>query len=267
MGPMESMENFFRPLLEEGPAAANPAVFPNTVYNAAGGQVAMLVGATGPASTITVGHAAGSSAISYAYDLVNANRADAVVALAADTLTDTVIRGYRETGLLSNGFALAEGGVALVLERLSAARARGARIYGEVLGYAVTSDGQGVGHLDPMGCGIERAMQLALERAHKSPSDVATIWASATGHPASDAAEEAAIQRVFGSLEPHVVAPKRLLGEPIGAGGALNAALALEDWKHADAASPASGVALINSSSFGGTNFTVVLAPYADDKD
>jgi len=267
MGPMESMESFFRPLLEEGPAAANPAVFPNTVYNAAGGQIAMLVGATGPASTITAGHAAGSSAISYAYDLVNADRADAVVAIAADTLTDTVIRGYREIGLLANGFALAEGSVALVLERFSGARARGARIYGEVLGYAVTSDGQGVGHFDPTGCGIERSMQLALERTHKSPSDVTTVWASATGHSASDNAEEAAIRRVFGSGKPRVLTPKRLLGEPLGAGGALNAALALENWKLADAGSPASGVALINSSSFGGTNFTVVLAPYADGKD
>jgi 3-oxoacyl-[acyl-carrier-protein] synthase II len=116
-----------------------------------------------------------------------------------------------------------------------------------------------------MGCGIERSMQLALERTDKSPSDVTTIWASATGHAASDAAEEGAIRRVFGSAQPRVVTPKRLLGEPIGVGGALNAALALEDWKHAGAASPASGVALINSSSFGGTNFSVVLAPYATD--
>jgi 3-oxoacyl-[acyl-carrier-protein] synthase II len=263
MGPMESMENFFRPLLEEGPQAANPAVFPNTVYNAAGGQVAMLVGATGPASTITVGHAAGSSAISYAYDLVSANRADAVVAVAADTLTDTVIRGYRETGLLADGFALAEAGVALVLERLSLARARGARIYGEVLGFAITSDGQGVGHFDPAGCGIERSMQLALERAHKSPADVTTIWASATGHAPSDAAEDGAIKRIFGSLQPRVLTPKQLLGEPIGAGGALNAALAFKDWQQANGGSRPNGVALVNSSSFGGTNFTLVLAPYA----
>lgn len=260
MGPMESMENFFRPLLEEGAHAANPAVFPNTVYNAAGGQVAMLVGATGPASTITVGHAAGSSAISYAYDLVSAGRADAVVAVAADTLTDTVIRGYRESGFLNDGFALSEAGIALVLERLSSARARGARIYGEVLGYAVTSDGRGVGQVDPLGCGIERAMQLALERAGKTPADVTEIWSSATGHGASDAAEQEAIQRVFGSQEPRVVSPKRLFGEPIGAGGALNTALAVEEWKHAS--SPPGGVALVNSSSFGGTNFTLVLAPF-----
>jgi 3-oxoacyl-[acyl-carrier-protein] synthase II len=262
MGPMESMENFFRPLLEEGAHAANPAVFPNTVYNAAGGQVAMLVGATGPASTITVGHAAGSSAISYAFDLVHAGRADAVVALAADTLTDTVIRGYRETGLLSNGFALAEAGVALVLERLSLARARGARIYGEVLGWAISSDGQGVGHFDVEGNGIERAMQMALERAGKGTADVTTIWSSATGHAASDAAEEAAIKRIFGSSQPRVAAPKKLLGEPIGAGGALNAALAFKDWQRANGQSRPDGVSLVNSTSFGGTNLTLVLAPY-----
>jgi 3-oxoacyl-[acyl-carrier-protein] synthase II len=265
MGPMESMENFFRPLLEEGPQAANPAVFPNTVYNAAGGQVAMLVGATGPASTITAGHAAGSSAIAYGYDLVSCGQADAVVCIAADTLTDTVIRGYRENGFLSSapdGFALAEAGVALVLERHSGARARGARIYGEVLGFGITSDGQGVGRFDPTGCGVERAMQVALERAHVSPADVSTIWASATGHAASDAAEETAIGRVFQSHQPRVVSPKRQLGEPIGAGGALNAALALKDWQQADAQSQPAGVALINSCSFGGTNFSIVLAPY-----
>src|ERR671936_2571927 len=79
VGPMESMETFSRPVIEEGPAAANPAVFPNTVYNAAGGQVAMQVGAVGPASTVTAGHAAGASAICYAYDLVRCNRADALV--------------------------------------------------------------------------------------------------------------------------------------------------------------------------------------------
>src|SRR5258708_28413000 len=81
MGPMESMENFFRPLLEEGPLSANPAIFPNTVYNAAGGQVAMLVGATGPASTITAGHAAGSSAIAYGFGLVEFAPPDAVLVL------------------------------------------------------------------------------------------------------------------------------------------------------------------------------------------
>src|SRR3954471_8208377 len=79
VGPMESMEIFSRPVIEEGAAAANPAVFPNTVYNAAGGQVAMKVGPGGPASTVTAGHAAGAQALTYAFDLAASGKADAMV--------------------------------------------------------------------------------------------------------------------------------------------------------------------------------------------
>jgi 3-oxoacyl-[acyl-carrier-protein] synthase II len=267
IGPMESMENFSRPVFEEGPQAANPAIFPNTVYNAAGGQVAMQVGAIGPASTVTAGHAAGASALSYGYDLVACNRADAIISLAADTLTDTVIRAYRDLGLFSSGngaFALAEAGVALVLERLSVARARNARIYGEVLGYAMTSDGKGVGRFDPRGRGLERAMRLALKRAGLTPGDVEAIWANRIGCPRVDAAEAAAIRSVCGDRV-RVVAPKRLLGEPMGAGGALSAALALKGWQHSKANVSPTGVALVNSCSLGGTHFSIVLSPLTQE--
>jgi 3-oxoacyl-[acyl-carrier-protein] synthase II len=262
VGPMESMENFSRPLFEEGPAAANPAVFPNTVYNAAAGQVAMQVGAVGPASTVTAGHAAGASAICYAYDLARCNQADAIIAVAADTLTDTVIQGYRALGLLSSGdkgFALAEAGVALVLERYSAARARGARIYGEMLGYGIASDAKGAGRFNLRGFGLESAMRTALDRAGFGPEDVTTIWANSNGHRHADAAEAKAIRRLCGDRCP-VVAPKRLFGEPMGAGGSLNAALALMRWQHGDAGEAPAGPVLVNSCSMGGTHFSLVLA-------
>ena len=267
VGPMESMENFSRPLFEEGPGAANPAVFPNTVYNAAGGQVAMHVGVVGPASTVTAGHAAGASALCYGYDLVAANQADAIVCLAADTLTDTVIEGYRELGALATeanggpprgGFPLAEAGIALVLERLSHAQARGARIYGEVLGYGIAADGRGVGKWDARGAGLERAMRIALDSAGLAPGDVTKVWTSQAGYRAADIAETAALRRVFDAAKPATVAPKKLVGEPMGAGGALNAALALKDWQHG----AARGAALVNSCSLGGTHFALVLAPY-----
>ncbi|HLN61057.1 MAG TPA: beta-ketoacyl-[acyl-carrier-protein] synthase family protein, partial [Symbiobacteriaceae bacterium] len=155
LGPMESLERFFQPVLAEGTAAANPAVFPSTVFNAAAGLVAMHIGVVGPTSTVTVGHAAGAAALAYGFELVASGRADAMVCLAADTLTETVIRGYDMLGMLGNGgrrggFALAEAGVALVVERLSSARSRGARVYGSVLGYGIASDGLGPG-------GIRRA--------------------------------------------------------------------------------------------------------------
>ena len=265
VGPMESMEQFSRPVYEEGAGAANPAVFPNTVYNAAGGQVAIKVGIVGPASTVTAGHAAGASALIYAYDLVAENQADAIVAVAADALTDTVIDAYRELGILAsaepaangaNGFALAEGSVALVLERRSKANERGARSYGEVLGYGITSDAVGVGMIDKSGEGIERAMRLALERAGLKPEDVTAVWASASGHKYGDPAERQAIERVFGP-DAKVEMPKLKLGEPMGAGGTLNALLAVKSWQGGSAQGPV----LVNSLSLGGTNFSIVLAP------
>jgi 3-oxoacyl-[acyl-carrier-protein] synthase II len=267
VGPMESMENFSKPLIGEGPAAANPAIFPNTVYNAAAGQVAMATGAVGPTSTVTAGHGAGASALCYSYDLVATGQADAMVCLAADTLTDTVIAGYRDLGLLGSehrgrgGIGLAEAGIALVLERLSSAQARGARIYGEVMGFGIASDGLGVGRHDRRGKGAERSMRLALERAGLKPEDVSAVWASTAGYSPADRPEEMALRRLFGEKVP-VQRPKLLLGEPMGAGGALSAVLALKAWENPGGAVSAKGPVLVNSGSFGGTHFSIVLAPY-----
>jgi 3-oxoacyl-[acyl-carrier-protein] synthase II len=267
VGPMQSMEEFSRPVIEEGAAAANPAVFPNTVYNAAGGQVAMKIGAVGPASTVTAGHAAGAQALTYAFDLASSGKADAMLSIAADTLTDTVVQAYRELGVLTGsepgsngagGYALAEGAVVFVVERLSAAKARGARIYGEILGYGITSDAAGVGLVDKEGQGIERAMRIALEQAGIEPGDVGAVWANASGFTIADDAEAQAIERLFGS-DVQVHRPKVRLGEPMGVGGALNAALALKSWERGEQAP-----VLINSLSLGGTNFSIVLAPFGD---
>jgi 3-oxoacyl-[acyl-carrier-protein] synthase II len=267
VGPMESMEAFSRPVIEEGAAAANPAVFPNTVYNAAGGQVAMKVGPVGPASTVTAGHAAGAQALTYAFDLAASGKADAMLCIAADTLTDTVLQAYRELGSLtgsepgsngSGGFAIAEACVVLLLERLSQANERGARIYGEVLGYGITSDAVGVGRVDKEGGGVERAMRLALEQAGVEAGDISAVWANASGFQIADEAEAQAIDRVFGEGA-NVQRPKLKLGEPMGVGGAMNAVLALKSWEQGE-----SGPILVNSLSLGGTNFAIVLAPFAE---
>jgi 3-oxoacyl-[acyl-carrier-protein] synthase II len=265
VGPMESMENFTRPLLQEGPQAANPAVFPNTVYNAAGGQVAMNVGAIGPASTVTAGHAAGASALAYGYDLAAADQADVMICLAVDTLTDTVVAAYRDLGLVgenpeTGGFALAEAGIGLVLERLSHAKARGARVYGEMLGFGIASDARGVGRFDREGQGVERAMRIALERSGLQAADVKAVWTSATGYRPADEAEEKAVRRLFGDRVA-VISAKPLMGEPMGAGGALSSALAFKAWQHGGVGAPPAGPSLVNSASFGGTHFSLVLAP------
>lgn len=272
VGPMESMEGFSVGVINEGASGANPAVFPNTVYNAAGGQVAIKIGALGPASTVTVGHAAGASSLCYGCELAGADHADAMLCLGADSLTDTVITAYRELGVLGgaaaggagasngagSGMALSEAGVAVLVERLGAALKRGARIHAEVLGHAVTSDALGVGRIDPEGEGLERAMRLALERAGVAASDVAAVWASRCGLAVADQAEAKAIERLLGA-DVKVNAPKLLVGEPMGAGASLNAALAIAAWEHGEDIGPV----LVNSTSLGGTNFAIVLAPHA----
>ena len=267
VGPMESMEEFAAPVIAEGAGAANPAVFPNTVYNAAGGQVAIKNGILGSASTVTAGHAAGASALCYGFDLTTMDHADAIVALGVDTLTDTVVEAYTELGVVatsangSGGFALAEGGFAIVVERLGAARARGAKPLGEIRGFAITCDAAGVGKIDTEGEGIERAMRLALERAGVSPSDVVAVWANRNGLEVADEAEARAIERLLGPAVP-VLAPKLLLGEPMGAGAALATALALEGWSRGDDQHSPRGPVVVNSLSLGGTNIALVLAPF-----
>ena len=261
VGPMESMEAFAAGVIEEGAAGANPAVFPNTVYNAAGGQVALKVGLIGSATTVTAGHAAGASSLCYGTDLTSRDHADAIICLGADALTDTVVTAYKELGVVGDGgFALSEAGVALMVERLGKAEARGARIYGEVRGYGITSDARGVGRIDPEGEGIERAMRVALERAGVEPGQVGAVWANRCGLTIADEAESKAIERLLGS-NVRVIAPKLQLGEPMGAGASLNAALALKGWQEGDEEKSPRGPVLVNSMSLGGTNFSIVLAP------
>jgi 3-oxoacyl-[acyl-carrier-protein] synthase II len=260
IGPMESMENFARPVVADGPSAANPAVFPNTVYNAAAGQVAMHTGAVGPTSTLSVSHASGAAAIGYAQTLLEADEADVMICIGVDTLTDQVVQAYRDLGLIRtdgpDGLRLTEGSVALVLERAGFAAARGARGYGEIAGHAIAGDGRGVGSCDRTGAAVERAMTQAITRAGLEPADVSCVWTSAAGLPAWDDAEELALTRRFGPrVRRH--RPKLELGEPMGASGMLSLLLALQAW--ADGADPAP--ALVNSASLGGTYVSLLVRP------
>jgi 3-oxoacyl-[acyl-carrier-protein] synthase II len=265
VGPMESMEAFAAPVVMEGPASANPAVFPNTVYNAAGGQVAIKIGALGSASTLTAGHGAGASALCYGYDLARTDHADAMICVGADTLTEAVIDGYRGLGVLAGngggGFALAEAGVAVVLERAAAAQARGATAYAEVVGCGITSDAVGIGQIDPEGEGIGRAMELAMEQAGLAPQDIVAVWSAKSGLELADAAEAAAIARVFGDASPRVLTPKLTLGEPMGAASTLGLAIALTGWREGHVDESPKGPILVNGMSLGGTNFSIALVP------
>lgn len=104
-------------------------------------------------------------------------------------------------------------------------------------------------------------MTIALEQSGIAPTAIAAIWASAAGHRQADRAEDAAIRRLFGESPPPILSPKLLLGEPMGAGGAVSAALALKQWQREGVGNP--GPVLVNSDSMGGTHFSIVLSPFS----
>jgi 3-oxoacyl-[acyl-carrier-protein] synthase II len=259
LGPMRSTEEFLRPVLADGPDAGNPAIFPNTVYNAAAGQIAIALGAKGPTSTAAAAHAAGASALCIAHDMLRTGTADAVLCPAVDDLTDTAADAYRGLpltgGRAGRNYTLAEGGIALVLERESAARARGATILAELAGHGTAYDAAGAGRWDPRGDGVYRAMRKALADAGTEPEELTAVIANAAGLPAVDRPEDRALRRLRTPAE--VLAPKRTLGEPVGAGAQLGVALAIESWRRGRAAGPV----LVNSSSLGGTHICLVLRP------
>ncbi|MER6347574.1 beta-ketoacyl-[acyl-carrier-protein] synthase family protein [Streptomyces sp. NPDC001595] len=261
IGPMESSERFTVPVLTTGAQAANPAVFPNTVYNGAAGQVAMALGTKGPTSTLTSGHAAGAAALGVAYDLLRAGRAERLLVPAVDAFSPGALDAYRGIPLFGSAsgrrYTLAEAGIALVLERRDAAERRGATILAVVGGHATASDAVGIGRWDPAGTGVERAMREALRGAGLRPAEVAAVWANAAGLAAADRPERAALTRVFGADGVRLETPKRLLGEPVGAGAQLSAVLAVRSWHETGP----SGPVLVNSSSLGGTHTSLVLSP------
>ncbi|MFD3536170.1 beta-ketoacyl synthase N-terminal-like domain-containing protein [Streptomyces sp. NPDC058664] len=261
IGPMESSERFTVPVLSEGVQEANPAVFTNTVYNGAAGHVAMALGTRGPASTLTSGHAAGAAALGVAYDMLRAGRVERVLVPAVEAFSPATLAAYRSIPLFGAAagrrYTLAEAGIALVLERRASAERRGAAVHAVVLGHATASDACGIGRWDASGGGVERAMRAALGRAGLAPGRVGAVWASAAGLAAVDRPEQAALERVFGAGRVRVEAPKRVLGEPVGAGAHLSAVLAVGAWREGRDLRPV----LVNSSSLGGTHTSLVLSP------
>ena len=170
-----------------------------------------------------------------------------------------------------------------MLESLAHAQARGAHMYGEVLGYGIASDTATRYSGGVATSGMKRAMETALahttdetgnghvgtgrpqgisrsEAPVRSPQHQPVIWANAAGYHPADIAEERAIKHLFGPTSAtKVVSPKKYLGEPVGAGSLINTALALTAWQNRK-----QETALINSCSLGGTHFSILLASIDD---
>jgi 3-oxoacyl-[acyl-carrier-protein] synthase II len=239
-------------LLERGAARVSPLYIPMALPNMAAAQVAIQFGLHGYTSTISTACAAGAQAIGEAAAVIRRGDAEVMLAGGAEApiseiglasfnalhalsrWSDDPARASRPFDLQRDGFVPGEGAAMLVLERLSAARAREAPIYAEVIGYGVSSDAHHVTAPDPDGYGAALAMRRALHHAHVSPQQVDYIKAHATGTPQGDIAETLAIKQVFGEYATSVPisAPKSMIGHLTGAAGAVEAAAAVLALRH-----------------------------------
>ncbi|TDD72709.1 3-ketoacyl-ACP synthase [Jiangella aurantiaca] len=266
-GPVESMARFTRGVLADGASGADPAVFPSTVYNQAAGQVAQQLGLYGPTSTVSAGHASGAAALAYGYELVRTGRADTIVCLALDLIDDLVVRAYRDLGVLSRTpgdrrFAITDTSVAIVLERRETARRRGRRPMAELAGYGAASRIRPGGvSWDIDGDASARAVTQALRAAGAAPDEITRLWPAAAGLEPADRGERSGLANAFGGRLPALRTPKAVLGEPVGPGGALSAALAVDEL----AGDPHGGAALVHATSLGGSAMSLVLRPCPDD--
>ena len=243
LGSLQSICDFDRVALKEGPQYVNPSLFPNTVINAQASQSAIRFNIKGFNATISTGFTAGLDAVSYASNLIRLGRKKMVLAGGVEELSLQTFIGFYRAGCLAglkdsslelscpfdkrrNGIVLGEGSAIVVLEELSFALKRKAHIYAELKGFGAC--------IDSNAQGIERAMRLALERACMEAREIDFICAGANSGVQSDSFEAAAIKKVFGSRPVRVSALKSMLGECYSASGALQlvaAALSVEKGK------------------------------------
>jgi 3-oxoacyl-[acyl-carrier-protein] synthase II len=272
-----------------------------TPPNGSAGTIAMQFGWTGPNLCIATACAASANAIGEAARLVRDGSADVVLTGGTEScMTPTAISAFARMTALSarnddperasrpfdaarDGFVMGEGAAALVLERWDRATARGARIYGEVVGYGRNADAYHITAPSPGGEGAAACMQLALDDAQLTPSAISHVNAHGTSTPLNDAAEAEAIRKVFGDTPPPVTSTKGVTGHLIGAAGATEAVASLLALAHAAVPPTANfehlgedialdvvaGAArdlppapvISNSFGFGGHNATLVFAP------
>ena len=235
-----------RTLDERGARRVSPFMIANALPDTASGLVAIALGARGPNMAITAACATGGAAVGEGAELVRRGDADAVVAggfeaplrplyyagfaaMRALAAHDDPARASRPFDAERNGFVIAEGACALVLEEAGHARARGARVYAEWLGASTASDAFDMVATEEEGRGIAQAMRQALAAAGAAASEIDYVNAHGTGTPMNDRVETRAIREVFG---PHadrlaVSSTKSMLGHMMGAAGAVEAAVAV----------------------------------------
>jgi 3-oxoacyl-[acyl-carrier-protein] synthase II len=230
-------------LRERGPDRVAPTFLPNVLVDTASGQLAISLGFRGPNYAPVSACATGSTAVGEAAELIKRGDADAVLAGGGEACLHPLIlagftamrglaaedehppRASRPFDATRAGFVMGEGACVLVLEELEAAERRGATVYAEILGYAMSNDAHHLAQPDPASVGVSEMMRNALARASVEPERVGYINAHGTSTPLGDAAETAAIKEVFGdhAYRLAVSSTKSVTGHCFGAAGAIEA--------------------------------------------
>lgn len=241
IGGLAEIEIQVERLLFKGPDRVSPLTIPKLMLNAAGGNLSIRYRLRGPNFTVATACASATNAMGDALKTIQYDDADVVVtggteaAITAMGLSafqnmkalsgrnDEPHRASRPFDTERDGFVLSEGAGILIFEELEHALARGAKIYGEVLGYGASGDGGHITQPDPEGSGAARAMQNSLHDAGLEPSSVDYINAHGTSTPLGDKAETKAIKTVFGdhAYDLSISSTKSSLGHALGASGGI----------------------------------------------
>jgi 3-oxoacyl-[acyl-carrier-protein] synthase II len=303
-GGLSIMEDGERELQAGGPRSISPFFVPSVMLNAASCIVSIELGTTGPLNTSALACASGNYALVDAYHMLQRDEAKVMIAggteacisplilasfarmQALSTRNDEPRRASRPFDKNRDGFVFGEGGVAFVLETEEHARARGARIYAEILGGKLTSDAYHMTAPKPDAGGSSAAMLGALAASGKSSEDVDAVFAHGTSTPIGDVAETVAIHKVFGDRAQQipVSATKSLVGHMLGAAGAVSALAAVKTIEESvicptinyetpdpecdldcvpnEAREQEVNLALVNAFGFGGQNVVLVLGKY-----
>jgi 3-oxoacyl-[acyl-carrier-protein] synthase II len=303
IGGFEIIEREHANLLQGGPRKISPFFIPAAIVNMAAGQLSIRYGARGPISATATACATSANSIGDSVRMILHGDADAMIAGGSEAaVTPLSVGGFASMRALStrndeptkasrpfdkdrDGFVIGEGAGILILEELEFAKARGAKILGEVIGYGMSADAYHMTGIAPEGAGAQRSMRAAIKDAGVKPEDIGYVNAHATSTPAGDGNESRAIGLVFGehalSHKLKISGTKSMTGHLLGGAGGLEAGITvmallnqeLPPTINLDAPDPECrldyvpnkaikhnfDVALSNSFGFGGINATLIM--------
>ena len=307
IGGMKILEDTHTKLIQRGPSKVSPFFIPMMLVNMPSGYAAMRYGIMGPNMSTVTACATGAHNIGLSAMLIREGKVDAMLAGGVEaTITPLAFAGFSSMRAVSfnndnpetasrpfdkgrDGFVMGEGSALLMLESLDSAKKRGAKIYGEIIGFGMSADAYHMTQPHPDGEGAVLAMKMALEDAEIEPDKVNYINAHGTATPLGDIAETRAIKNVFGkhAYDLVVSSSKSMIGHLLGAAGAIETAICILAAKN-DKVPPTINLedpdpecdldyvpnkardfkvdyAMSNSFGFGGQDAVVIVKKYQDE--